>query len=232
MKIEKRIVGANPANQQLAVVFFTDEDLGEIGPFAVDVPFVDGAFLSGAALDAHIMGFAPRADFERRLAIKNMSVHERGAIGQLVQAQPVAAAAPNSQTKRVSLQQRAISGVQGKEGALEVLDRYAELCRSAFVTPGDGQALTYVAKLEAAKRFHQTGLSHPLLQADVDAGIVIGQREAASAVVEASERWMMIAAQIDAIRLGAKRQVRAAASLEDYRAIVTEAIGQFDRVGQ
>lgn len=94
------------------------------------------------------------------------------------------------------------------------IDTAAEAERSKYSTPGAGQALTYWAKTAEAKDFLASGSgTYPLLTAEI--GITAESLTAvAEAVITAYEAWTTIGAQIEAARLGAKKNIRSATNRE------------------
>lgn len=61
-----KVVSFNKANGQLMV-----EVAKELPPIPIDVPIVDGLYITGAELDAHIRGFIPVDFINRQLQINN-----------------------------------------------------------------------------------------------------------------------------------------------------------------
>jgi hypothetical protein len=96
-----------------------------------------------------------------------------------------------------------------RERAKARVDAAAETARLQFITPGFGQAMTYMRKLEEARAQQAGGLGpFPLLQAGIG---VDGADVAAVAatVIAMSDAWTAVAAAIEAIRLAAKRDIDA-----------------------
>ena len=81
-------------------------------------------------------------------------------------------------------------------------DRKAEAERSRYITPGNGQAMTYEAK-------HREALvgDGPLLRAEAEA-LEMTVAEVAASVLAARAQWEQVGAQIEAARLKAKKQIR------------------------
>ncbi|WP_448786345.1 hypothetical protein [Brucella intermedia] len=113
-------------------------------------------------------------------------------------------------------------------GALKVhlkseVDRRAEEERLKYITPGDGQAMTYQQKVAEAQAYKDAAdpqsADCPLLMSEV--GITASTLgEVADIVLAAFAQWQQIGAAIEGIRLGAKRDIDAAADEVAARAIV------------
>lgn len=85
---------------------------------------------------------------------------------------------------------------------LAMVDRHAEASRSAYITPGPGQAMTYETKHREALAGHG-----PLIQAEADA-LCVNVQHVAQSVLEARQRWEKDGAKIEALRVRAKRDIR------------------------
>lgn len=103
-----------------------------------------------------------------------------------------------------------------KIGAVAQIDRMAEEARAGFLTPGAGQALTYQRKEEEARAWTEQSdeADFPFLQAEAAATDVTVSELAAIVVVQA-DFWRTIGAQIEGIRMGAKKAIRDADSIEE-----------------
>lgn len=96
------------------------------------------------------------------------------------------------------------------------IDQSAETERLKYITPGAGQAMTYQQKVDEARAFKAASnpkpTDYPVLSSEV--GITAETlSEVADIVLAAFAHWQQIGAAIEAIRLGAKRDIDAA---EDY----------------
>ena len=94
------------------------------------------------------------------------------------------------------------------------IDAEAELFRQQFITPGAGQAMTYQRKEAEARAWIAAGapnpVDYPFLAAEAAAtGESINQ--VAANVVSAANLWAQIGSAIEAVRLGAKKQLAMAA---------------------
>lgn len=97
------------------------------------------------------------------------------------------------------------------------IDVAAETARAAFITPGAGQAMTYQAKADEARRLADDDApdasKYPLLSAEV--GITKPTlAEVGELVRRAHSQWLVVGGAIEAIRLGAKAAIEAAETAE------------------
>lgn len=103
------------------------------------------------------------------------------------------------------------------------IDTAAEAERLKYITPGAGQAMTYQAKAEEARRYTldpADPAGFPLLSAEVGVtGATLA--EVAQVVGDAYAAWLMIGAAIEAVRLAAKAAVNAAADHAGAQAAAT-----------
>lgn len=93
------------------------------------------------------------------------------------------------------------------------VDDAAETDRLKYITPGTGQAMTYQQKVSEAQTFKAAtspqASDYPILSSEV--GITAETLdEVADVVLAAFAQWQQIGAMIEAIRLGAKRDIEAA----------------------
>ncbi len=93
------------------------------------------------------------------------------------------------------------------------IDAEAEGMRALFITPGSGQALTYIRKEAEARAYvADNGASTPLLTAEASAtGVTVA--DLAATVIASADQWTAIGAQIEALRIGAKQGLSQAANL-------------------
>lgn len=97
-----------------------------------------------------------------------------------------------------------------KSEAQTQIDRAAETERLKYITPGNGQMLTYQQKAEEAEAFvadpDPDPVDYPLLSVEVGiTGATIA--DVAAVVVASFTQWQQIGSAIEAIRLGAKKAV-------------------------
>lgn len=108
-----------------------------------------------------------------------------------------------------------------KRAAEAKVDGEAEALRQRFVTPGSGQAMTYLVKQEQARQCiadpDPDPANYPLLAAtigierDEETGqIAQNVTEVAQIVLSVLDQWMQVAAMIEQLRLGAKAAIRTA----------------------
>lgn len=114
-----------------------------------------------------------------------------------------------------------------KQSLKTEIDAVAENERLKYITPGNGQAMTYQQKVTEAQAFKAAtsplASDYPMLSSEV--GITaetIG--EVADIVLAAFAQWQQIGAMIESIRLGAKRDIDAAEDEAAARAIVEAVI--------
>lgn len=103
------------------------------------------------------------------------------------------------------------------------VDVAAENERLNYITPGNGQAMTYQQKVAEAQAFkaatNPKASDYPILSSEV--GITAETlSEVADIVLAAFAQWQQIGAMIESIRLGAKRDIDGAEDGAAARAIV------------
>lgn len=100
------------------------------------------------------------------------------------------------------------------------IDSQAEEIRLRFITPGAGMAMTYQEKLAQARAFQANGGApedYPFLAASI--GIEAPDlASVAAVVVNRYTAWAQIGAQIEAVRLSAKKAIAEAADVASTRA--------------
>jgi hypothetical protein len=94
------------------------------------------------------------------------------------------------------------------------IDEEAEVARHRYITPGAGQAITYIRKeTEARARAADPEAPTPLLDAEAAAiGVTVDQL--VTEVITAADQWLVIGSAIEALRRGAKEAVNAATDAE------------------
>lgn len=117
----------------------------------------------------------------------------------------------------------AVNIVLIKQSMKTFIDAAAETERLKYITPGNGQAMTYQQKVTEAQAFKAATNPHasdyPMLSSEV--GITAETiDEVADVVLAAFAQWQQIGAMIESIRLGAKRDIDAAEDETAARAIV------------
>lgn len=103
------------------------------------------------------------------------------------------------------------------------VDAQAEVERLKYITPGTGQAMTYQQKVAEAQSYksatNPNPENYPILASEV--GITAPTlSEVADTVLAAYRQWQQIGAMIEAIRLGAKRDIDASVTEAAARAVV------------
>lgn len=95
-----------------------------------------------------------------------------------------------------------------------LIDAAAEATRARFITPGAGQAMTYLRKeAEAAAYLSDAAAPVPFLTAEADAtGVAVA--DLAATVAARAAAWAAIGPRIEAARLAAKQAVSAAANAQ------------------
>lgn len=117
-----------------------------------------------------------------------------------------------------------VGSVTDIKSALKVeVDVAAETERLKYITPGNGQAMTYQQKVAEAQGYkaaiNPKPTDYPILASEV--GITAPTlSEVADTVLAAYRQWQQIGAAIEAIRLGAKRDIDASTNEAAAREIV------------
>ncbi len=103
------------------------------------------------------------------------------------------------------------------------IDAQADACLAPYLSLTPGRAMTYQAKQAQAAAFlaaeNPDPAAYPLLTGEV--GITADTPQAvAETILAASRAWQALGAAIEAVRLAAKKQVRAAVSPEAVQAVL------------
>lgn len=101
-----------------------------------------------------------------------------------------------------------------KAALIAAIDDRAEALRARFLTPGSGQAMTYLRK-EAEARAWTEGAdpaAFPFLSTEA-AATGVTPADLVAEVLILANGWVAIGSQLDAIRIKAKQDVREAANL-------------------
>jgi hypothetical protein len=114
----------------------------------------------------------------------------------------------------LSADQIAANLASARSEALTRIDAEAESCRAQFVTPGSGQAMSYLLKASQARAVLAGATQAPVLAGLVGVeinpatGAVCASLQEVAAVVAAqADAWEAIEGQIDALRRGGKLSV-------------------------
>jgi len=110
--------------------------------------------------------------------------------------------------------------------ALAQVDGEAEATRALFITQGDGQAMVYQEKVAEAERVMALAADatldptlYPLLAAE--AAALGGEvKVLATTILTLRTQWLQVAAQIEATRIKAKEEIKAAANPEQIQTIL------------
>lgn len=107
------------------------------------------------------------------------------------------------------------------------IDTAAEAERLKYITPGFGQAMTYMQKADEAARYlaasDPVATDYPLLSAEVSITAPT-LAEVATIVNAAFTQWQRIGAAIEAARLGTKAAIDTAETAEDAQAAANAAV--------
>lgn len=99
---------------------------------------------------------------------------------------------------------------------LATVDAEAERLRTQYLTPGNGQAMTYEEK-------HRQALAGggPMITAEAEA-LEVTEQEVIDSVIAARALWEQVGSQIEAARLKAKRDIRAAGTPAEMHQVVKQ----------
>lgn len=108
-----------------------------------------------------------------------------------------------------------------KVWAINAVDIAAERSRQAFLTPGDGQSYVYREKLVEARNIVDGRTdATPLIDAEV--GITAdNKQDIAKLIIDSGLKAVEQLADIEKIRLSAKKEIRASDNTDDIREIVS-----------
>lgn len=99
------------------------------------------------------------------------------------------------------------------------IDRACGEVRKQFITDIPGQSATYTIKEEEARAYAQDpGGSYPFLEAEAR-NTKADIRDVASHIASISDQWRQLGAEIEGLRIGAKRGVSLARERGDYEAM-------------
>lgn len=110
-----------------------------------------------------------------------------------------------------------------KSEAIVIINEAAETCRLKYITPGDGQMMTYLEKISQARAClaaqSPDPSEYPLLAAEIDitAPTLVGVAEI---VVAAYNQWLVIGSAIEAIRRAANVAVAAAETRAEIHSVL------------
>lgn len=132
--------------------------------------------------------------------------------------------------------ERSIEQIRAR--AISQIEQMAEAVRLTFITPGDGQAMTYARKEARAREL--VSLADPALEDPAHWPLLaaeIGTTGAtlvavAHAVIAQADAWEPVAGQIEGARLRGKADVAAAATRSDIEAARAAAITALTLLGE
>lgn len=122
-----------------------------------------------------------------------------------------------------------MSRASAEQHYLKAVDDLAEEVRAEIITAAPGQSMTYEAKYQEALRFLRDGPGglFPWLEGEA-AALESTVEDVAYSIIDARDAWEKLGIQIEQLRLGAKKRIRAAESSMDMHQIYA-AIG-FDGI--
>jgi len=116
--------------------------------------------------------------------------------------------------------------LEATKSALTTVDAMAEDTRALFITQGDGQAMVYQEKVSEAERVMALAddatlepALYPLLAAEA-AALGSEVKVLAETILTLRTQWLQVAAQIEATRIKAKEDVKAAQNPEQIQTIL------------
>jgi len=116
--------------------------------------------------------------------------------------------------------------------AKDAVDRSAGDARGRYITVVPGQAETYTAKALEAERFLADPApdmaKYPMISAEMQAMGYPDGTSAANAILTVRAQWMALGAQIEQIRLKAKRDIEAATTIQQVAQIRHAAVQQLE----
>lgn len=114
-----------------------------------------------------------------------------------------------------------------KSHAINFVNSEAERERGKFITPGDGQMMTYMEKIDQARSCLLTGSqvaeNYPMLAAEVGiTGTTLD--EVATIVVSAYDRWLAVGSKIEATRRAANVAIESAGTRETVLSVLRDLV--------
>lgn len=120
-----------------------------------------------------------------------------------------------------------------RAAAVLAIDGAAETARLRYITPGAGQALTYLEKERDARAYAAAGYpsgslaQYPWVDAERQATGQTG-REAADTIIATADAWRAKGAEIDGARRAGKLAVEAAADVPEIEAARDAALAELE----
>ena len=126
-----------------------------------------------------------------------------------------------------------ISAVQ--RAAKRQVDAAAGRARARYITVVPGQSETYTAKALEAERYIADGASadltnYPLIAAEMAAFGYATGAQAANAILAMRAQWLQVGAQIERIRLKAKRDIDAATDVATIASVRAQAVSDLEAI--
>lgn len=208
--MQYKIMNFDATTGSLIVKFYTEE-LPEGPQYAIALPIVDGEYISADALHMHIMSFAPYEHIARLVAVKAATP-------------PVFEYAPQG-TGHVLDSVTSLD--EAKIKAIQAIDIEAASTRVRFLTPIYGQEMTYMTKVSQAQQFKEAGyLGEPPSYIAAEATATgVSPQQLAETILISSEKWANYTGpQLEATRVAAKANIRAANTIEEVKTIFAAAI--------
>lgn len=196
-----KIIGADNRSGSLLIKFYTDGYRDGL-IYNVDIPIENGQFVSGDALDAHIMSFAPYGQLER-LAFLNANETPFPQITVEPELRDPILDAPLEASIAFALNQ---------------IDGTASETRKKFISTGVGQDAVYVTKATEAAEFRDRGFAGavpPYIAAEA-AAFEQTPQVVAEAILAINTQWNTVTGPtIEAARLLGKAKVRACTTVAE-----------------
>ncbi len=126
-----------------------------------------------------------------------------------------------------------ISAVQ--RAAKRQVDAAAGRARARYITVVPGQSETYTAKALEAERYIADGAptdltGYPLISAEMAAFGYTSGTQAANAILAMRAQWLQVGAQIERIRLKAKRDIDAATDVATIASVRAQAVRDLEAI--
>lgn len=200
--MQYKIIGFNAANGSALVKFFTSEYTDGL-LYSVDIPVENGAYLSGQALNDHILAFAPYGQIANLVELRDNPPSAAGIVVEPAPSQP-----------DPILDATLSDAIAYAE---KQIDHEASKARGRFVSSGTGQDGTYIIKAEQAQAYQDagyTGIVPPYVAAEAAATGATAQTTAAL-IIATRDAWNnTVGPAIEAQRIGGKKKVREATTVQ------------------
>lgn len=203
-----KIVSFNSGTAE--VLFWTDK-FQEGLKYSVDIPVVDGKFLSGDELTNHIMSFAPFGQIERLVSVKNATIDD-----------PLLVTQSTKETDQIKDPILDADVEDAKKFAIANIDLTANKIISVLVPPG--KITTYSLKKEQALNFKSQGFSGEvptLIFVEADA-LGVEPKQVAEDILNRSCVVEGYVAEVERYRIPGKAKIRAAKTVEEVDSLLRE----------